>query len=106
MSWIRNAAARVSGVWSSLWSSGLMYQRAAVASTLPEVGQPFYLHAAGLVTSPTTWGGPVSAGTTITNTTITVTGALDPNATARQIKALLNADARRDGAAVIGRGLW
>lgn len=105
VSWIRNAAARVSGVWSSLWSSGLMYQRAAVASTLPEVGQPFYLHAAGSVLSPATWGGArESAKPTVIN--VTVQGAIDPNETARQIKRILDRDSKRDGNSWIGAPAW
>lgn len=105
VSWIRNAAARVSGVWSSLWSSGLMYQRAAVASTLPEVGEPFYLHAAGPVLSPTSWGGSrESTKPTVIN--VTVQGAIDPNETARQIKRILDRDSKRDGRQWIGATAW
>lgn len=105
VSWIRNAAARVSGVWSSLWSSGLMWQRAAVASTLPEVGQPFYLHAASPVLSPTTWGGTRET-TKPTVINVTVNGAIDPNATARQIKRILDRDSKRDGNQWIGAPAW
>lgn len=105
VSWIRNAAARVSGVWSSLWSSGLMWQRAAVASTLPEVGQPFYLHAASPVLSPTTWGGTRET-TKPTVINVTVNGAIDPNETARQIKRILNRDSKRDGNQWIGAPAW
>lgn len=91
---------------SSIWSSGGMYQRVTVQSNLPEQGQPFYLHAAGLVTSPTRWGGDERERPAIVNYNITVNGAIDPSAVARQIKSMIGGDSIRDGGKVVGAGIW
>lgn len=77
-----------------LFSGG--YERAAVASTIPTNGAPFYLTAAGMVpryVAPTRVR-PERGGTVVN---VTVNGAIDPNETARQIKRILDRDSRRDG---------
>lgn len=105
MSWIISRASSVRSWVGGLFGSGGMWQRVTVASTLPEAGQPFYMTAAGLVNSPTSWGRPSRpAETTVVN--VTVNGAIDPNETARQIKRILDRDSKRDGRQWIGAAAW
>lgn len=103
--WIQKAIDKMGplkevGSWiGGLFSSG--YQRPAVASTIPADGSPFYLHAAsgvGLIPKYPVMpaGRGVSGPARVVN--INVTGAIDPNETARQIKRLLRLDTARDGA--------
>ena len=105
LAWITSQASRVSSWVSGLFGSGGMWQKVTVQSTLPDQGQPFYLHAAGLVSSPTRWsaGRSSTVGDVIN---VTVTGAIDPNETARQIKRILNRDSKRDGNQWIGAPAW
>ena len=100
---IKSAASGVTSKFS--FSDGGFQLRPAVASNLPDPGRPFRMEAAGQVLSPTRWGATGGAPrTSIVN--VTVNGAIDPNETARQIKALLSRDARRDGSSRIGASAW
>lgn len=112
----RNAARRVAGVFSGImdkarsvsnfvsgiFGSGTMWLKASVASNLPDPGQPFFMEAGGPVLSPTTWGGAGGGSVTTYVTNVTIEGAIDPNETARQIRKVLAADARRDGRLTTG----
>ncbi|WP_144659051.1 hypothetical protein [Paenarthrobacter nicotinovorans] len=62
--------------------------------------------ATGGLTLGTVLGGGRGGKTVVNNYNVTVNGAVDPVATAKQIKSLLNADAVRNGNLAVGGSLW
>jgi hypothetical protein len=52
------------------------------------------------------FSGGGSTSSTVNNYSITIDGALDPVAVAKQIKKILNSDAQRTGSLDIGGSLW
>lgn len=98
---IRSAASSVGDYVGGLFSSGTLWVKPAVPSTLPPIGEPFYLHAASTMLPPARLAGRSSSpSATVVN--ITVQGAIDPNETARQIRRLLERDGVRDGRFSLG----
>lgn len=93
----RSAASRVNPFnWF-----GASWSRAAVPSTMPQVGQPFYMTAAVIPSGP--YGVDRSTSRVVSNVyNITIEGAVDKAGTARQLREILRADGIRDGRIMLG----
>ena len=98
---IKDAASSAGSFVGGLFSSGTLWVKPVVPSTLPPIGEPFYLHAASTMSAPARLAGRSSSpSATVVN--ITIQGAIDPNETARQIRRLLERDGVRDGRFSLG----
>jgi hypothetical protein len=62
--------------------------------------------ATGFILPAAAFGGSSGGKTEVNNYNITVNGALDPVSVGRQIKSLINSDARRNGKISVGESTW